>query len=192
MRLYRRVDWGATATFHMLDTRQYRDDPGLRDGRPDCPRGPIPSRSMPGSAQERWLAAGLRRSRARWDVLGQQVFFAQLDLTPGAGRGFDRDTWDGYPASRDRVVDSWVTAGVRNAVVLTGDIHSHWAADIRRRWDDPDSPVVGTELVDVVRLDRRRRLGGQHRRRRCWPRTRTCASSTTAAGTCGPASPRPS
>ena len=26
MQLYRRVHWGALATFHMLDTRQYRDD----------------------------------------------------------------------------------------------------------------------------------------------------------------------
>ena len=26
MQLYRRVQWGGLATFHMLDTRQYRDD----------------------------------------------------------------------------------------------------------------------------------------------------------------------
>jgi alkaline phosphatase D len=32
-------------------------------------------------------------------------------------------------------------------VVLTGDVHSHWAADVRRRFDDPAAPVVGTELV---------------------------------------------
>jgi alkaline phosphatase D len=146
LQLYRRVGWGATATFHLLDTRQYRDDqPCGRE--PDCAERTDPARSMPGSTQERWLADGFRTSAARWDVLGQQVFFAQLDLTPGAGRGFNLDTWDGYPASRDRVVDSWLAAGVRNPVVLTGDIHSHWAADVRRRWDDPAAPVVGTELV---------------------------------------------
>ena len=44
-------------------------------------------------------------------------------------------------------MDSWLAAGTRNPVVLTGDIHSHWAADIRRRWDDPAAPTVGTELV---------------------------------------------
>ena len=32
-------------------------------------------------------------------------------------------------------------------MVLTGDVHSHWAADISRRCDDPGAPVVGTELV---------------------------------------------
>jgi alkaline phosphatase D len=146
LQLYRRIGWGATATFHMLDTRQYRDDQACGE-QLDCAARTDPARSLPGSAQERWLAEGLRGSRTRWDVLGQQVFFAQLDLVPGAGRGFNNDVWDGYPASRDRVVDSWVAAGIRNPVVLTGDIHSHWAADIRRRWDDPEAPTVGTELV---------------------------------------------
>jgi alkaline phosphatase D len=36
---------------------------------------------------------------------------------------------------------------VRNAVVLTGDVHSHWAAEVRAKFDDPASPVVATELV---------------------------------------------
>jgi alkaline phosphatase D len=31
--------------------------------------------------------------------------------------------------------------------VLTGDVHSAWAADIKKRFDDPAAPVVGTELV---------------------------------------------
>ncbi|TXK40371.1 alkaline phosphatase [Nonomuraea sp. C10] len=32
MQLFRRVRWGRMATFHMLDTRQYRDDQGCGDG----------------------------------------------------------------------------------------------------------------------------------------------------------------
>ena len=31
MQLYRRVHWGGLATFHMLDTRQYRDDQACGD-----------------------------------------------------------------------------------------------------------------------------------------------------------------
>jgi len=148
MTLHRRVPWGALATFHMLDTRQYRDDQPCNDKfNSDCPERVDVARTLPGSAQEQWLADGFATSTARWDVLGQQVFFAQLDFTPGPMRGFNPDTWDGYPGSRDRVVDAWTAAGVRNPVVLTGDIHTHWAADIRRRWDDPASPVVGAELV---------------------------------------------
>ena len=80
-------------------------------------------------------------------MLGQQVFFSQVELTPGPGRGFNPDAWDGYVANRDRVVSGIVHSPVRNAVVLTGDVHSHWAAEVRERFDDPSSPVVATELV---------------------------------------------
>ncbi len=148
MQLYRRVQWGALATFHLLDTRQYRGDQPCGD-RPgsDCPERADPARSITGAEQERWLLEGFQRSRARWDLLGQQVFFSQVDLTPGPGRGFNVDAWDGYVGSRDRIVAGLRDSPVRNAVVLTGDIHSHWAAEIRERFDDPSSAVVGTELV---------------------------------------------
>ncbi len=148
MQLYRRVSWGRMATFHMLDTRQYRSDQPCGDEfNTDCAERSDLAGSLPGSEQERWIAEGFRDSRARWDVLGQQVFFSQVDFTPGPGRGFNPDAWDGAPHSRDRVVDSWVAAKARNVVVLTGDVHAHWAADVKQRFDDPASPVVGTELV---------------------------------------------
>ena len=151
MRLYRRVGYGALVTFHMLDTRQYRGDQPCGDEKGDCAGRTRPDRSLPGSEQERWIAAGFAGSRARWDVLGQQVFFSQVDQTPGPARGFNPDAWDGYPGSRDRVVDAWTAATeqgrARNLVVLTGDVHAHWAADVKRRFDDPASPVIGTELV---------------------------------------------
>lgn len=154
MRLYRRAEFGGLVTFHMLDTRQYRGDQPCGDAfRAACTQRVDPARSLPGSAQERWIADGFAGSRTRWDVLGQQVYFSQVDFTPGAGRGFNQDAWDGYPGSRDRVVDSWTTAvqhgQARNLVVLTGDVHAHWGANIRRRFDDPASPVIGTELVST-------------------------------------------
>jgi len=34
-----------------------------------------------------------------------------------------------------------------NPVVLTGDIHSNWVADLKTDFDDPNSPVMGTEFV---------------------------------------------
>lgn len=147
MQLYRRVQWGALATFHMLDTRQYRDDQPCGDEISSCASRGEPSRSLTGVTQERWLLNGFQQSRARWDVLGQQVFFSQVDLTPGPGRGFNPDAWDGYTANRDRIVRGLVDSPVRNALVLTGDVHSHWAAEVRERFDEPSSPVVATELV---------------------------------------------
>ena len=132
----------------MLDTRQYRTDQPCGDEiRSDCVERVLPTASLTGIEQERWLLNGFQESQARWDVLGQQVFFSQVELTPGPGRGFNPDAWDGYAANRDRIVDGIVHSPVRNAVVLTGDVHSHWAAEVRERFDDPSSPVVATELV---------------------------------------------
>jgi alkaline phosphatase D len=148
MQLYRRVQWGGLAMFHMLDTRQYRDDQACGDEvRTDCVERTDPARTLTGTEQERWLLNGFQQSRARWDVLGQQVFFSQIDLTPGPGRGINPDAWDGYTANRDRIVAGLVDSPVRNAVVLTGDVHSHWAAEVHENFDDPSSKVVATELV---------------------------------------------
>ena len=36
---------------------------------------------------------------------------------------------------------------MRNPVVLTGDVHAHWAADLKLDYDDPTGPSVGSELV---------------------------------------------
>lgn len=147
MQLYRRLHWGRLATFHMLDTRQYRDDQGCGDGYKDCPAASDPARSITGAEQERWLLDGFHRSTARWDVLGQQVFFGQRDNNSGPQKVLSMDSWDGYQGSRDRITRGWVDAGVRNPVVLTGDVHAHWADELKLDWNDPTSRTVGTELV---------------------------------------------
>ncbi|WP_237570135.1 alkaline phosphatase D family protein [Mycolicibacterium lacusdiani] len=148
MALHRRVDWGALASIHMLDTRQYRTDQPCGDVYgSDCPERHSPAATLTGIEQERWLLDGFARSRARWDVLGQQVFFGEVDLVAGAGRGYNPDAWDGYTGNRDRIVAGIVDSPVRNAVVLTGDVHAHWAAEIRERAGEPSSRMVATELV---------------------------------------------
>ena len=147
MQLFRRVGWGSLATFHMLDTRQYRSDQACGDGYDDCKDAADPDRSLPGLLQEDWLVNGFRESTARWDLLGQQVFFGRRDRDPGAADTVSMDAWDGYPASRHRVVRGWVDAGVRNPVVLTGDVHAHWASEVLGDLGDDRSKVLGAELV---------------------------------------------
>ncbi|MEV4483441.1 alkaline phosphatase D family protein [Micromonospora coxensis] len=147
MQLYRRVRWGRLATFHMLDTRQYRDDQACGDGYRSCPAAYDPARSITGAEQEAWLLDGFRRSEARWDILGQQVFFAQRDNNSGPLTVTSMDAWDGYAASRDRITRGWLAANVRNPVVLTGDVHAHWASDLKLDYADPTSRTVGSELV---------------------------------------------
>jgi alkaline phosphatase D len=103
---------------------------------------------MLGEAQERWLLDGLTDSGATWNVLAQQVFFSQLDLNAADDKeSYEMDAWDGYEASRDRIVDFVQDRGVANPVVLTGDVHANNACEIKADFDDPDSATVGTEFV---------------------------------------------
>ncbi|GAB3295216.1 alkaline phosphatase D family protein [Parasphingorhabdus pacifica] len=148
MRLYRRLHWGGLATFHMLDTRQYRSDQACGDGwKSDCDERLGEDRTMTGKAQEEWLLDGFANSAARWDVLGQQVFFSRRDGTVGEGENFSMDAWSGYVANRDRIAGGIADSRVRNGVVLTGDVHRHWAGEVHAEHEKTDSDIVATELV---------------------------------------------
>jgi alkaline phosphatase D len=103
-----------------------------------------PGRSILGDVQENWLADGLTRSRARWQIIAQQVFFAPRSFPPADQ--VQLDSWDGYPANRDRLLRFLAERRIR-PVVLTGDVHSNWAAELKSDFDDPDSATVGAELV---------------------------------------------
>jgi len=148
LRLYRRLAYGDLATFNVLDTRQYRSDQPCGDEfNTNCPERLDPSRTLTGEQQERWLFRGLATSRTRWNVLAQQVFFAQADFTAGPDVGINPDAWDGYVASRDRVLRAIQEREVANPVVLTGDVHTNWANDLKADFSDPGSATVGSELV---------------------------------------------
>jgi alkaline phosphatase D len=57
------------------------------------------------------------------------------------------DAWDGYSASRRRVLDGAKAAGVENLMVLSGDVHAAYAFDIKDDFDDQNSATLGTEIV---------------------------------------------
>ncbi|MEU0549021.1 alkaline phosphatase D family protein [Micromonospora sp. NPDC005979] len=142
--LYRRVRWGQLATFHMLDTRQFRDDQACGDGWKVCTDADLASRSLTGATQEAWLLDGLAQHYGTWDILGQQVFFARQFEASGAA---NMDAWDGYRASRSRIQTGWQQRGVRNPLVLTGDVHKSWANELKADYANPSSATIGTELV---------------------------------------------
>ncbi|MGV9771351.1 alkaline phosphatase D family protein [Streptosporangium sp. NPDC003464] len=148
MRIHRRVDWGPLARFHLLDTRQFRDDQACEDGlRAGCDDRLATGRTLLGEDQRRWLLDGLAASGARWNLVGQQVLMAQRDSKVGPGTEVNMDSWDGYAAERTRLLTGFRDSGAANPVVLTGDAHMHHAADLRLDFDDPDSPRVAVELV---------------------------------------------
>ncbi|MGW5066980.1 alkaline phosphatase D family protein [Streptomyces cyaneofuscatus] len=148
MRLYRRLTFGRLAQFDILDTRQYRSDQAYGDGwRTPGPESEDPTRTMTGAAQERWLIDGWRASDATWNVVPQQVTFAERRDVPTAAYKLSMDAWDGYPASRQRVLAGAESAGVENLMVLTGDVHVSYAFDLKKDFADPASRTVGTEIV---------------------------------------------
>jgi alkaline phosphatase D len=147
-RIYRDLAWGSLARFYVLDTRQYRSDQAC--ARPSdlgapCPDVHDPSRTMLGDEHEAWLGDSLEASDATWNVLAQQVVMTRLALVPGTDDLFNLDQWDGYPASRQRVIDR--LRGVANPVVITGDIHLSGLGVVTQDGIDPTTAPVATELV---------------------------------------------
>ncbi len=159
LRLYDRFAYGDLVEFSMLDERQYRSreacarPPNAGGGHVEfdamCAERRDPSRSILGAPQEAWLFDGLARSEARWNILAQGVLMAQLrQRVPLIGIvGHWTDAWDGYPASRDRLLAHLEASRVSNPVVLSGDLHSFWVNDLKKDFDDPGSPTVATEFV---------------------------------------------
>ncbi|WP_369176198.1 alkaline phosphatase D family protein [Streptomyces mutabilis] len=147
-RLYRRLHWGTLAQFDILDTRQYRSDQAYDDRpHPPGPESDDPARTMTGAAQEQWLLDGWLSSTALWNVMPQQVCFSQRKFDVTADAPLSMDAWDGYRASRARVVAGAQATGVENWLILTGDVHVGYALDVKEDFDDPESATVGTEVT---------------------------------------------
>jgi alkaline phosphatase D len=148
MLLYRRIGWGRLADFFVLDTRQYRTDQPCGDGnKPPCDQVMDPNATMMGTAQRDWLFDGLARSGAAWNVLAQQVMFARVDRLAGPGVAYSMDQWPGYEVERRRVLQYLHERKIVNPVVLSGDIHTHWANDLIADFAGLDSRIVASEFV---------------------------------------------
>ncbi len=154
MRIYTTLAWGRTAAFHVVDDRQYRD-PQVCPSKPGgstvvdpsvCRAIADPSRTLLGAAQEAWLERQLAASGAAWNILAQQTLMAQLDRKLGPERQFWTDGWDGYPAARRKLLSYLGERKIANPVVIGGDVHMHWVADLKPDFDDARSPVVASEF----------------------------------------------
>ncbi|HUJ00788.1 MAG TPA: alkaline phosphatase D family protein [Usitatibacter sp.] len=153
-RIYGRHAWGSLALLHVLDDRQYRDHEvcpkptrgGSNIVGPECVERLDPRRTILGFEQERWLARGLSESRAAWNLVVQQTLMAPAGRSYPDGRRYWTDGWDGYPAARERLLEALASSGARNPVVLGGDVHANYVADLHRRPEDPGTPIVATEF----------------------------------------------
>ena len=155
MRIYSRVPFGQLATLYLLDARQYKDpQPCAKDGKlgsntfspATCVDWANPARSFLGAQQERWLNDEFKHSKAAWTVLGQQTLFGQRDFKTGPEQTLWNDGWDGYPAARKRLTDSFTNNAVANLVLLGGDVHENWVGHVKADYANPQSANVGVEF----------------------------------------------
>ncbi|GAM03698.1 alkaline phosphatase D family protein [Novosphingobium sp. MBES04] len=128
-----------------------------------------PARTVMGATQEKWLNREIAqsvKSGTRWQVLAQQIVMGPLkapaemaDIAPNGadpkvrqalmgiaaaskvGLPFNMDSWDGYPAARERLLRAAREAEA-NLVVLSGDSHNAWGQNL-----SVDGAPVGVEYA---------------------------------------------
>jgi alkaline phosphatase D len=149
MELYRKVSFGRLADFLMLDTRQYRSDQPNNDRKSPLNDAALDTRqTMLGAEQKGWLYQNLIRSASCWNVLAQQVMMGMVNRSGDPeDLQYSMDQWPGYAYERMRLVEFLRDRHVSNPVVLTGDIHTNWANELRVDDRREDEPTVATEFV---------------------------------------------
>ena len=167
-RLFRRLKFGQLAEISMLDLRTYRskmvEQPAFPAPHPD-PAISDPDRTMTGDRQLEWLKESLRNNRAQWKVVGNPVMIAPVNfaslpddivgpindvtgLLPEDGAPYNVDQWDGYTADRRRIFNHIRDRGVKDALFITGDIHSGWACELP--YDASTYPLGDSAGVEFV------------------------------------------
>ena len=158
MQIYSTWAWGSLADIHLLDGRQYRSPHacprkagGGNEVDPrECADLHGTSRTMLGAVQEAWIDRQFANSHAAWNIIAQPVLMAQRKSGLPEKNTVWTDSWDGYPAARRRLLDSVVSRRPSNPVVISGDIHMHFVADLKLDFDDTRSAVVASEFVGTA------------------------------------------
>lgn len=92
--------------------------------------------SILGQAQFNWLLSKLSTSSATWKIIGNQVMMMNYSGVPTS------DAWDGYEEERERLYQHISNNNIDNVIVLTGDIHSTFAGDLKY-----GRQCIGSEFV---------------------------------------------
>jgi alkaline phosphatase D len=109
-----------------------------------------PPGTMLGAAQKEWFKATLKGSTATWKIWGNEVPLMQAvikDPLVQIDRVISADAWDGYPAERRELMTYVADEGITNLLVITGDVHAQFAAQIAADADAATKEVVAAELV---------------------------------------------
>lgn len=117
-----------------------------------------PPPTMLGPTQRDWAIAALTGSTATWKLLASPLVMAQMviDLSgypqlPETFRQrfyFKTDQWDGFRTERGAILAA--CAGVDDLVVLSGDLHGFYAAELHPDFDAPAEPVAVEYAVSAI------------------------------------------
>ena len=126
-RLYHSASFGRLVDLFVLDERQYRAAQPFRNVRgPGGPELGAP-RALLGAQQLAFARGGIRRSKATWKVIANEVVMMPIKLDESTFDGFD--AWQGYPVEREALLKT--IDGVEDVVFVTGDYHAFIAGDVR-------------------------------------------------------------
>lgn len=152
--IHRAVQIGDLAQLLLIDTRQHADVPPCRDTSgadvgAGCDERLDPERTILGTDQEAWLIDRITDASTQWNVLVSPCMFAGLDIggEPGGEPKYYLETWDGYPAARQRVADALRRAEA-DPLVLSGDYHASFVLDVGPGFDD--EPLCAEFLTPAV------------------------------------------
>jgi alkaline phosphatase D len=153
--LFGNVPYGNLLQFLVLDVRQYRTVQPCGDRLTDCPERYDFKNDILGPQQEAWLLSNLSTESPQWNVIANSIFMLEYDHDPSdSGESYYVDSWDGYIHSRKRLFEHLYNNRVPNPIVISGDIHAAWVADLKYHPDVPleafkrkDSVTIATELI---------------------------------------------
>jgi alkaline phosphatase D len=149
IQIYRRAHYGDLLDVNLLDTRQYRTNQPCNDKSEGCSVEAVsdPKAEFMGRQQEDWLFKGFAASRAKWNVLAQQMMMMDLDRDPGSNLRYNIDSWAGYRAPRNRLLKHIRDRKVQNVIVLTGDEHVNYAGELHLDGRTPERTPIAVEFV---------------------------------------------
>lgn len=171
LQIYRTFKFGNLLELVMTDERLYRNGPpcdnlkaqqqhyltAKRYITPDCPSRSNPNRTMLGSRQREWFINQICKSSCIWKIWGNEVMTMQFKVLSAFATQFlgkptpdlfvALDQWDGFPAERALLFQTFKKAGIKNFVTITGDLHSFVTGYQKVNFDDPLDVPIGVEFV---------------------------------------------
>lgn len=150
--VYRKLSLGTLADLIVTDERLYRDGPPCGSNQVfgryfsvGCPAIEDTSRTMLGAVQKQWFLDQVKGSTATWKLWANEVMLMQLKVAFAIY--VDLDQWDGYGKERQAILDAIHSAGVKNFVALTGDLHTFLAGYLKSNFDNIFASPMGIELM---------------------------------------------